>query len=109
MKNLQEPYMSTWNPTAPQAGDVVAEAKLNKNIKAVVKRERTYEKNRTSVYSIVFGQCSNTMKSQLESQDKWVTINEDHNLVTLLKSIKVLTRKAQPVPLYPWYNQWSRC
>lgn len=95
IRNLEAPDMAAWNPPTPKAGDVVAQARFNEKIKNVIKREEKYENNRTVVYSIVFGQCSATMKAQLESQDDWDTINVKHDLVTLLKSIKVWALNQQ--------------
>lgn len=89
MRNLTDPDMAEWNPAPPPAGDVVALARFNEKIKNVIKREDKYQNNRTVVYSVVFGQCSGTMKTQLESQDDWENINNKHDLVALLKSIKV--------------------
>lgn len=69
MRNLTDPDMAEWNPAPPPAGEVVALARFNEKIKNVIKREDKYQNNRTVVYSVVFGQCSGTMKTQLESQD----------------------------------------
>lgn len=49
MKNLKEPDMTIWNPTAPEARDAMDLTKLNEKIKTGVKREDTYEKKRTEV------------------------------------------------------------
>lgn len=87
--NLEEPDMSSWDPAAPAEGDVVAKAKFEKKIELALKREEDYVKNRTAVYSIVYGQCSGAMKAQLDSQADWKTINKSHDLVPLMKSIKV--------------------
>lgn len=41
------------------------------------------------MFSIVLGQCSETMKTKLEGQDDWEYIEDERNLVSLLKNIKV--------------------
>lgn len=68
---------------------MVAQAKFNEKVKQVIKREESFDKNRTAVYLIVFGQFSGSMRAQLEGQDDWEDINQKNDLVKLLKSIRV--------------------
>lgn len=89
MSELKEPDQKKWDSVAPLDEDAVAQAKFQKKIEKVVEREEAYEKNRTAVFSIVFGQCSSSMKAQLEGQEDWKSSNRDHDLVNLLKSVKV--------------------
>ena len=69
-------------------------------------RKRTYENNCFKVYSIVLGKCYEAMKAKLEGQDNWIAIHEEHDLVKLLKSIKVwmLNQQSDRSPVLSTYH-----
>lgn len=87
---LKEPNTETWKPKPPEnINDVFSKTILGEEIKEYMSRKRIYENNRTKVYTVVLGQCSEAMKAKLEGQSDWKDIHSEHNLVKLLKSIKV--------------------
>lgn len=66
--------------------------------------KRTYHKKRSQFYSALLGQCSDAMKGKLEDQDDWETIQNEHNLVNVLKSIKVWMLSQQTVKALLWHR-----
>lgn len=109
MSELEEPNKDAWKPTGPAANATmtkVEEMELNEEFKEYVLRKRTYENNKFKLYSIVLGQCSEAMKAKLEGQDDWEEMNSKHDLITLLKSIKVwmLNQQADRNPVLSTYS-----
>lgn len=89
IKCLKEPDRDKWEPEElPEDATTGKRAIFNEKIKEFMLRSRTYDNNRTKVYTIVYGQCSDAMRCKLEAQDDWDEIEEEHNLVKLVKSIK---------------------
>lgn len=85
---LEEPITDEWEPTEfPEDATAGKKAIFGEKVKEYMLRLRTYDNNRTKVYTIVYGQCSESMKCKLEGLDEWEEIDDEHNLVKLLKSI----------------------
>lgn len=109
MSTLKEPDTNSWKPTAPDKDKEMTkmeESLFNEEVKEYVLRKRTYENNTFKVYSIVLGQCSEAMKAKLEGQDDWEDIHEKHDLLQLLKSIKVwmLNQQSDRNPVLSTYS-----
>ena len=49
---------------------------------------QTYEQNCQKFYTISLGQLSKNIKVNLEGMEEWDTINNDHDMVRILKIIK---------------------
>ena len=62
--------------------DATLKAKLyEKDIETWSKRELLYCQNKSSLYSIALGQCSEAMKSKLEASTQFKSINDDSYLI----------------------------
>lgn len=100
--NLKEPNKDDWEPEDPPENATAGKkAIFAEKVKEYMLRVRTYENNRTKMYTIAYGQCSDDMKCKLEGQDDWEDIDDEHNLVKLLKSIKawILNQQESKIPI----------
>ena len=59
-----------------------------KDIKIWSKRESLYRQNKSSMFSIVLGQCSEAMKVKLESETDYKKISSKSDVIKLLKMIR---------------------
>eukprot|EP00957_Ditylum_brightwellii_P079092 6015591-Ditylum_brightwellii.AAC.1 len=53
-----------------------------------MKRKATYKQNKTCMYAVAYGQCSEAMRAKLESTDKYKAAAEASDVIQLLKLIK---------------------
>lgn len=106
MMKLEEPSTNDWKPKLPENADATDRAFFSEEIKEYMLRKRTYANNRSKMYTIVLGQCSDPMKAKLEGQEDWEEINTEHNLVKLLKNIKVwmLNQQGSKSPVVAAYS-----
>lgn len=88
---LKKPDTKTWRPTKPADNntDKYAEDEYKEEFKEYQLRKRTYKNNYAKMFAIVHGQCSETLKTKLEGQDEWEDIEDERDMVSLLKNIKV--------------------
>ena len=87
---LEEPDVEEWKPSAPSTtANALATAIFTEEVKEFMLRKRTYNNNKTKAYTVVLGKCTEAMKAKLEGQDTWSAIHDKHDLVGLLKSIKI--------------------
>eukprot|EP00957_Ditylum_brightwellii_P191584 14586644-Ditylum_brightwellii.AAC.1 len=52
----------------------IANIYLMKEIGTYLKRKETYNENKTKMFNIIIGQCTELMMSKLESETKWTAI-----------------------------------
>ena len=52
-----------------------------------IKRTNQYCQNKSSMYVIVFGQCTESMRAKIEGDPKFKAIKNDSNVIALLKLI----------------------
>lgn len=91
INSLSEPDMDEWRPEAPDdPEDVVDAAVFKEEVQEYGKRKRAFRDNSTKVYTVILGQCSEATKAKLEAREDWESINEEHQLVNLLKAVKSL-------------------
>ena len=88
---LENPKLD--KPTKPvfsEDDDVktVEEDIYKEEIKAYVRGKINLEATLRSLFNVVWGQCSITLKSKLESKEKFKKIKEDKDIAELLKQIK---------------------
>ena len=57
-------------------------------VKMYVTRGEQYTENKDKLYSVLWGQCSNTIQSKLQSKPTFQAIDEDRDCLLLLKEIK---------------------
>ena len=56
-----------------------------KMIESYVKRIDTYAENKSTLYSVFWGQCSDTMKTKIKALDIFELISENSDSLALLK------------------------
>jgi hypothetical protein len=61
------------------------------SMKSYIKRTYMMESNIRGIYAIVWGQCSPTMQSKLESLDNYATKSNECDCIWLLKEIQGIT------------------
>ena len=74
-----------------EGDDVINETILNRDIEAYVKRKAIYRQNKSSLYSVVMGQCNDAMKSKLKGMSAYSTTDEKSDVIELLKLIRQST------------------
>ena len=81
-------------PTIDVPADIASNASATvkriweKRIDAFVKRETMLEGNIKTLYSLVWGQCTESLRAKLESDKDYVSMSKARDGVMLLKSIK---------------------
>jgi hypothetical protein len=66
-----------------------------KSVENYVKRTDTYEDNKSTLYSVLWGQCSDTMKTKIRSITVYDTMSEHSDSLTLLKEIKGISYRFE--------------
>lgn len=114
MLTRTEPDIVSWKPTARVLTEQERDAErenpelrkfnesiMNEEVKEYAMRKRKFRKNKCHAYTLVFGQCSEALKSKLQGVENWNKITTDGDLVGLLKAIKVLMINHQDT-CYPY-------
>jgi hypothetical protein len=86
IKALDEPA----NLTAEEEKSEVKKAIWKKQIEAHVKRIEKRDDNVCKAYMLVFGQCSEVVRSKLESMKSYEDMQSKYDIVELLKSIQTV-------------------
>jgi hypothetical protein len=60
-----------------------------KKVDEFVKRELYFEENMQTLYSLIWGQCSDVMQARVEALSDYDTMSESGDSLALLKAIKV--------------------
>ena len=66
----------------------VEEEIYKEEVKAYVRAKLNLEATLCPLFNVVWGQCSITLKSKLESKDEFKNIKESKDIAGLLKQIK---------------------
>ena len=79
-------------PSAPsgstRSSSTVDQDIYKEKIKGYVARMEKYTENKHKLYSVIWGQCSDSMQSKLQNKDNFMQIDEDRDCLNLLKEIK---------------------
>ena len=79
-------------PSAPsgstRSSSTVEQDIYKEKIKGYVARMEKYSENKHKLYSVIWGQYSDSMQSKLQNKDNFTKINEDQDCLRLLKEIK---------------------
>ena len=87
VENLQLPTLD--EPAAPTgAVDDYQKMKWQAQVKIYLSRVAQLESNMRKLYSIIIGQCSESMLNKLESSDEFKAISARSDSIALLKAIK---------------------
>jgi hypothetical protein len=72
-----------------------------KKIDEFVKRELALEENLRTLYTLVWGQCTEIVRARLEAFDGYERMSEDYDSLTLLKAIKSIAFNFQSTKYKP--------
>ena len=64
-------------------------------IESYVKRIDTYAEKKSTLYSVLWGQCSDTMKTKIKALDIFELISENSDSLALLKEIKGISYRFE--------------
>jgi hypothetical protein len=102
--------------TATNAQKRIWEKKINE----FVKRELYFEENMQTLYSLIWGQCSDVMQARVEALSDYDTMSESGDSLALLKAIKAqfsepeeqgkrIARRKQPTTCPMYLETASTC
>jgi hypothetical protein len=76
---------------APRATELIWKKKIDE----FVKRELTLEENLRTLYTLVWGQCTEVVRVRLEALDSYAAMSEEFDSLVLLKAIKAVAYNFQ--------------
>ena len=83
-------------PTDPKSTATKTELKIwDKTVESYVKRIDLYAENKSTLYSVLWGQCTDTMKTKIKALANFKTMSEHSNSLTLLKEIKGISYRFE--------------
>jgi hypothetical protein len=89
-------------PADPVTGANASEKRVwEKRIDEYVKRKITLEENMKTLYTLIWGQCTDPMRARLESKTTHAAIYNDYNSLELLKSLKASVYNFQGLKYLP--------
>ena len=72
-----------------------------KKIDLYVKRDGILDENLQKAYSLIFGQCTELLKSKLNSSINWDAMSSTHDMFALLEAIKKIIYKLEDQKYLP--------
>jgi uncharacterized radical SAM superfamily protein len=100
IKNLSLPVLNL--PADPAADDNKTLNQIWENeVDEYVKRKTYLENNMKTVYSIIWGQCTDVMRQKIEALDIYEMISTDADGLEVLKAIKYLVYNFQSQKYLP--------
>ena len=76
-------------PTSPSAKATTAEIEIYKiDLREAKGRLRRREENSQRIFPLLLGQCSRTIRDRMEAHQDWHQVNEDSDVIGLLKLIR---------------------
>merc|ERR1711884_323744 len=67
----------------------------DKEIADYVDRKRKLARNLEIAYSVIWGQCSETLQHKLKNSKRWETVSTTQNCIDLLEQIKVISYRYE--------------
>eukprot|EP00957_Ditylum_brightwellii_P064867 4920890-Ditylum_brightwellii.AAC.1 len=104
IENLKEPIMEKPSLTTIEMQHGDADGKLDDSIATIcmskaidmyLKRRETFEENKSNMFVVIRGQCTDLVISKLESETAWMTTEAKNNVVELLKMMKDIAYKYE--------------
>ena len=94
IEGLSQP---TWTePADPLEGATRTQVRIwEKEVNEFVKRKNYFNENAKTAYSLVWGQCTDAMRAQLETRNNHVTVATNEDVLGLLQNIKDATFNFQ--------------
>jgi hypothetical protein len=94
IENLGRPNLSL--PTDPSDTATKTETRIGeKDVDEYVKKKTYLEENIKTMYSLVWGQCTDVIRARIEALDTYDVMSSKGDSITLLKSIKALIYNFQ--------------
>ncbi len=94
IKTLQKPTLPL--PTDPPEDATIKQKRIwEGRVDAYVKAETTLEADLKKVYSLVYGQCLDTLRAKLKSISSHSLIASTADVIGLLRNIKLVTFSFQ--------------
>eukprot|EP00957_Ditylum_brightwellii_P107433 8197217-Ditylum_brightwellii.AAC.1 len=75
--------------------NVIASIYLSNAIDMFLKRREIFQKNKSKMFMVIVGQCTDLVISKLESESTWKKTEATNNVVELLKMIKDIAYKYE--------------
>ena len=100
-------------PTDITANTLITDKEIWKQeISAYIKKKTAVTKHVRSLFSLILGQCTDTMKAKLEALSDWATRQKEMNGLSLIKEIKQIAfcfkaNRYQPDALYDTIRRFS--
>ncbi len=82
------PNPPTSTSTTTRSQDSLDQDIYKEQIKGYVARKQKYDENKDKLYSVIWGQCSDSMQSRIQSNTNFQSIDEKRSCLLLLKEIK---------------------
>ena len=91
----------------PQGATKMQEQIWEKEVDEFVKRKGYFEENLKTLYSLVWGQCTNVMQQKVEAMTTFATISSKGDGLALIKAIRDLptNSKARSTCHMPYMSQ----
>ena len=74
---------------------------VTKKIDLDVKRDDILDENLQKAYSLIFGQCTELLKSKLKSSINWDAMSSTYDMFALLEAIKTIIYKFEDQKYLP--------
>ena len=93
MVDLQLPAIQP--PADPDVDDQLAVEKWKLELRSYQKSKETRTRNQNRVFALLLGQCSQALRNRMEPHEDWVTINNDSDVIALLRLIQTCMSHKQ--------------
>ena len=87
-------YPTILQPEAPKKSNILEDALFREEIKQYNKAKKNLESTLTSLYNVVWGQCSKLLQNKLRANSKFDDMDNYSNVAVLLTEIKALGNKT---------------
>ena len=102
VRDCEEVDLKKLKPVHPGTDADLTDLRIwEKQVDEYVKRLNAYETNKEALYSIIWGQCSDSMQPRLKTVENYETISEKRLCLELLAEIKGITYKFE-TQRYPY-------
>ena len=105
---IEELIEPTWTlPVKQNTGDKEVDSLLLvQELQLHTKRKHTYYDNRATIFHVVMGQCTYSMKAKLEAESSYDKIAKDRNVIELLKLMRDIAFNYES-DRYPFWQSIS--
>ena len=90
-KRLEDPVLEKPKPDGLDLNDPVYKIEWTETVKEYMDRKRKLEDNLCAIYSVVWGQCSESMKARLRTMEDFDLKDKECDSGWLLRAIRSIT------------------